>query len=80
MKGDDSQNLHLLVLSAFSSEAIINEARTKNKIQASLQENNKSEAIVDAENGYAQTEPDKRKYPGSPYLNEHDRTTFNDEV
>ncbi|OQU88038.1 uncharacterized protein LOC8056112 isoform X2 [Sorghum bicolor] len=79
MKGDDSQNLHLLVLSAFSSEAIINEARTKNKIQASLQENNKSEAIVDAENGYAQTEPDKRKYPGSPYLNEHDRTTFNDE-
>ncbi|CAD6228702.1 unnamed protein product [Miscanthus lutarioriparius] len=78
MKGDDSQNLHLLVLSAFSSEAIINESRTKNKIQASsLQENNKSEAIVDAENGYAQTEPDKRKYPGSPCLNEH--YAFNDE-
>ncbi|XP_066313098.1 protein SEMI-ROLLED LEAF 2-like isoform X2 [Miscanthus floridulus] len=78
MKGDDSQNLHLLVLSAFSSEAIINESRTKNKIQASsLQENNKSEAIVDAENGYAQTEPDKRKYPGSSCLNEH--YAFNDE-
>jgi len=78
MKGDDSQNLHLLVLSAFSSEAIINETRTKNKIQASLQANNKSEAIVDAENGYAQMEPDKRKYPGSPCLNEH--YAFNDEV
>ncbi|XP_066307612.1 protein SEMI-ROLLED LEAF 2-like isoform X2 [Miscanthus floridulus] len=77
MKGDDSQNLHLLVLSAFSSEAIINETRTKNKIQASLQANNKSEAIVDAENGYSQTEPDKRKYPGSPCLNEH--YAFNDE-
>lgn len=79
MKGDDSHNLHLLVLSAFSSEAIINETRTKNKIQESLQENNKSEAIVDPENGYTQTEPDKRKYSGGPCLNEHYRTAFNDE-
>jgi protein EFR3 len=45
-----------------------------------LQENNKSEAIVDPENGYTQTEPDKRKYSGGPCLNEHYRTAFNDEV
>lgn len=80
IKGDDSQNLHLLVLSAFSSEAIINETRTKNKIQESLQENNTSVAIADAENGYAQTELDKRKYSGSPCLNEHYCIAFNDEV
>ncbi|OEL23424.1 hypothetical protein BAE44_0015556 [Dichanthelium oligosanthes] len=78
-KGDDLQNLCLLALSAFSSEAIINEMRTKNKIQESLQKNDKSEAIVGAENGYAQAEPNTRQYLGSPCLNEHHLTAFNDE-
>lgn len=79
-KGDDLQNLRLLALSAFSSEAIINEMRTKNKIQESLQKNDKSEAIVGPENGYALTEPNTRQYLGSPCLNEHHLTAFNDEV
>ncbi|TKW18256.1 hypothetical protein SEVIR_5G420200v4 [Setaria viridis] len=78
-KGDDLQNLRLLALSAFSSEAIINEMRTKNKIQESLQKNDKSEAIVGPENGYALTEPNTRQYLGSPCLNEHHLTAFNDE-
>ncbi|CAL4959970.1 unnamed protein product [Urochloa decumbens] len=68
-KSDDLQNLCLLARSAFSSEAIINEMRTKNKIQESLQKNDNSEAIVGPENGYAQTEPNTRQY----------LTAFNDE-
>ncbi|KAJ1286644.1 hypothetical protein BS78_03G368200 [Paspalum vaginatum] len=79
MKGDDLQNLRLLALSAFSSEAIVNEMRTKNKIQESLQKNEKSEAIIVAENGYAQAESNTRQYLGSPCLNEHHVTAFKDE-
>lgn len=79
MKGDDLQNLRLLALSAFSSEAIINEMRTNNKIQESLQENDKTEAIVVTENGYAQTESHTRQHLGSPCLNEHHVTSFKDE-
>ncbi|CAO2172399.1 unnamed protein product [Urochloa humidicola] len=78
-KSDDLRNLRLLARSAFSSEAIINEMRIKNKIQESLQKNDNSEAIVGPENGYAQTEPNTRKYLGSPCLNEHHLTVFDDE-
>jgi hypothetical protein len=79
VKSDDLQNLYLLALSAFSSEAIINEIRTKNYIQESLQKNGRSEAILGTGNGCTQTESNARQYLGSPCLNEHHFTAFNDE-
>lgn len=79
-KGDDLQNLRLLALSAFSSEAMINEMRTKNKIQESLSKNDRSEATTGTENGYTQTESNAKQYLGIPSLNEHHITAFNDEV
>ncbi|KAG2602600.1 hypothetical protein PVAP13_5KG697800 [Panicum virgatum] len=79
VKNDDLQNLRLLALSAFSSESIMNEIRTQNKIQESLQKNDKSEAILGAGNGCTRTESNARQYLGSPCLNEHHLTAFNDE-
>jgi hypothetical protein len=79
VKSDDLQNLRLLALSAFSSEAIINEIRTKNYIQESLQKNSRSEAILGTGNGCTQTESNARQCLGSPCLNEHHFTAFNDE-
>ena len=80
VKSDDLQNLRLLALSAFSSKAIINEIRTKNKIQESLQKNDRSDAILGTGNGCTRTESNARQYPGSPCLNEDHFTAFNDEV
>ncbi|XP_062207771.1 protein SEMI-ROLLED LEAF 2-like isoform X2 [Phragmites australis] len=68
MKDNGSQSLLLLALSAFSSETIVNEMGTKNRIQESLQINEKSEALVSTENGYTHTEPNTRQCPGNPYL------------
>jgi len=80
VKNNDLQNLRLLALSAFSSESIMNEIGTQNKIQESLQKNDKSEAILGAGNGCTRTESNARQYLGSPCLNEHHLTAFNDEV
>ncbi|KAG2602592.1 hypothetical protein PVAP13_5KG697800 [Panicum virgatum] len=52
---------------------------TQNKIQESLQKNDKSEAILGAGNGCTRTESNARQYLGSPCLNEHHLTAFNDE-
>ncbi|KAG2593567.1 hypothetical protein PVAP13_5NG012501 [Panicum virgatum] len=52
---------------------------TKNKIQESLQKNDRSDAILGTGNGCTRTESNARQYPGSPCLNEDHFTAFNDE-
>ncbi|XP_062228500.1 protein SEMI-ROLLED LEAF 2-like isoform X2 [Phragmites australis] len=79
LKGNDSQGLLLLALSAFSSETVIDEMRTKNRIQESLQINEKLEALVGAENGYAHADPNTKQCPWSPCLNEYHLTAFKDQ-
>jgi protein EFR3 len=73
VKGSSSQDLLQLVLSAFSSDTIIEEVPVKDGIQESFQETMKSEAMAGAENGYS------RQSPGSPYLDAFHLTAF-DEV
>lgn len=78
MKVNGSQSVLLLALSAFSSETIMDELQSKSRIKESLQENEKPEAVVSAENGYAHTEPNTRQSSGSPYFNDR-LSTFKDE-
>lgn len=79
MKFNGSQSVLLLALSAFSSETIMDELQSKSRIKESLQENEKPEAVISAENGYAHTEPNTRQSSGSPYFNDR-LSTFKDEV
>ncbi|KAK3166230.1 hypothetical protein QOZ80_1AG0043130 [Eleusine coracana subsp. coracana] len=80
MKGSGSQDLLLLVRSAFSSETITEEVQTKDGIQGSFQENMKSEAMTSAENGYTHAEPNSRHSPGSPYLDTFYLTAFDENL
>ncbi|VAH66920.1 unnamed protein product [Triticum turgidum subsp. durum] len=77
MKVNGSQSVLLLALSAFSSETIMDELQSKSRIKESLQENEKPEAVVSAENGYAHTEPNTRQSSGNPYFNDR-LSTFKD--
>ncbi|KAF0919718.1 hypothetical protein E2562_031063 [Oryza meyeriana var. granulata] len=80
VKGNDSQSITLLALSAFSSETIMDEVQTKSRIHEPLQNNVKPETVVGSEKGYTHTEPNTRKSPeGSPCLNEYHFTSFKDE-
>jgi protein EFR3 len=78
-KGSSSQDLLKLVLSAFSSETVIEEVWAKDGIQESLQETMKSETMSGADNGYTHAESNSRQSPGSPYLDAFHLTAF-DEV
>ncbi|KAF7025030.1 hypothetical protein CFC21_037277 [Triticum aestivum] len=51
--------------------------KSKSRIKESLQENEKPEAVVSAENGYAHTEPNTRQSSGNPYFNDR-LSTFKD--
>jgi hypothetical protein len=53
-----------LALSAFSSEAVMDEVRIKSRTHEQLQNNVKPETVVGSENGYTHTEPNSRKSPG----------------
>lgn len=64
VKGNDSQSITLLALSAFSSEAVMDEVRIKSRTHEQLQNNVKPETVVGSENGYTHTEPNSRKSPG----------------
>ncbi|KAF7031978.1 hypothetical protein CFC21_043214 [Triticum aestivum] len=77
MKVNGSQSVLLLALSAFSSETIMDELQSKSRTKESLQENEKPEAVVSAENGYAHTEPNTRQSSGNPYFNDR-LSTFKD--
>ncbi|KAI5007033.1 hypothetical protein ZWY2020_046981 [Hordeum vulgare] len=79
MKANGSRSVLLLALSAFSSETIMDELQSKSRIKESLQENEKPEAVVSVENGYAHTEPNTRQSSGSPYFNDR-LSTFKDET
>ncbi|TVU36181.1 hypothetical protein EJB05_18101 [Eragrostis curvula] len=80
MKGSGSQDILLLVLSAFSSETTIEEVRAKDGIQESFQKNEKPEAMVGAENGYADIESNTKQCPGSPYLSDIHLTAFDENL
>ncbi|KAL6880605.1 hypothetical protein ACP4OV_012170 [Aristida adscensionis] len=80
MKANGLQNILPLVLAAFSSGSAMDEALTENRIEESLQKNDKSEAIVNTENGYTNTEPRARQCPGSPDLNAYHHITSDENI